>query len=125
GSIASPTPVIMEFAKTGALEYSTFFGGGKATPAAGDNSRAIWDDGTHVWLTGFTSSSGFPNIFQSGYYSGSPSGSTAASGPFIVEFNAVANGGINAGSLVWSTWIGSGPGIGYDICADAGNVYLT
>ena len=122
--ISGPCPVVMEFSKSnGSILYATFMGGGSSGTTNGDNCRSLWDDGTSVWMTGYTSTSNFPNFFQTGYYHAATG--TASSAPFIVEFAAVANGVQAAGNLVWSTWLGTGAGVGYDVCSDGSNVYLT
>ncbi|HZF99740.1 MAG TPA: SBBP repeat-containing protein, partial [Chitinophagales bacterium] len=93
GTNAGNDGLVMKFGNTGALLWSTFFGG-----SSNDEPGSISVDASgNVFLAGYTSSSDFPTMNAGTYFSGTSSGGDA----FISKFSS----GL---SLTWSTFYGGG-----------------
>ena len=84
---------ILKFSSTGALIWSTYFGG-----SSNEEGVSIYSNGINVWVTGYTSSTDFPLLNPGGgaYYQSTIGGSSDG---FILKFNT-------SGVLQWSTYFG-------------------
>jgi len=109
---------ILQFSTAGVRKWATYFGGNKE-----DIGYSIQSDGTHVWLTGTTSSTNFPTLNPGGgaYFQGTLA-SVTSSNAFISQFNT-------AGVLKWSTYYGGAStlsgDIGLSIYSDGSHAWVT
>jgi len=97
------------------LIWSTYYGG-----SSQDIGTGISSDKKNVWVTGYTSSTDFPNATLSGAWKQPALGGTGATNGFVLEFSSTNS------SRVWGSYLGGG---GYDqansISSDGRNVWIT
>ena len=102
---------LAEFSSTGAIQWSTYYGGTAQDEALGINCDVLG----HINITGQTNST--INMASSGAYQTTLSGTNDA---FIAQFN-------NSGTRIWGTYFGgTGTEQGNGVAADAaGNIAVT
>ncbi|MEM4326450.1 MAG: SBBP repeat-containing protein, partial [Candidatus Pacearchaeota archaeon] len=105
---------ISKFSSTGALQWSTYYGGFGINSA---NSLTI-DSWGNIFITGATSSTSFPLQNAGTFYQGVYGGGLYDA--FILKFD-------NNGNRLWATYYGgNGNDYGYSITTDKyGNVFIT
>jgi gliding motility-associated-like protein len=110
---------ISKFNTSGALVWSTFYGG-----ADDEEVRSIDIDAAgNLFLTGMTGSTDFPVMNSGTFFQGTYGGGSTTfpyGDAFILKFN-------NAGVRQWATYYGgAGDDVGYGIKAgSSGNIYIT
>ncbi len=112
---------ILEFSTCGTLVWATYYGGSSL-----DYGYSISSDGNNVWITGWTLSTDFPcKNLASGYNQSSLKGVGGAGNAFILQFSCATD------ARVWASYYGGSGGgaypgdIGYSICSDGVNVWVT
>jgi len=120
GGSGAVNALIAEFScVTGAMKWSTYYGGTGGWTGAFQGASCISSDGKNVWVSGMTSNSDWPTLKPvCDYYdSVNGGGNTAA---FILQFN-------NLGARQWATYYGANHWINGQcyICSDGHNMFLT
>ena len=111
---------IMKFSNTGALLWSTYYGGG----AVDEGNSIVADAGGNIFITGTTASTAFPTFNPGGgaYFQAAKGGTWDT---YMLKFD-------NAGNRLWATYFGGSGDEAYwqysfdNLAVDAcGNVYMS